>query len=177
MPTANWTRLGELLVRRRIELDPRYSNRRLFCKERGVNYRTVTDIEHGLRGNYEPATVTALEVAYAVVPGSFARAATGEDGLEPLAATEPPDPEVPRNPFAHLAPAEPEDDAAWAMFPDPGDKLLRWIWRLPVAVSEREQLVRDVRARRRAAQNPPGRESAGLAHPDGNVSVTDLNFR
>jgi transcriptional regulator with XRE-family HTH domain len=71
---------------------------------------------------------------------------------------------VPRNPFAAFASqfSEPEDDPAWDMFPDPADKLLRWIWRMPVPVEDREQLVADIRARRRAAQEPPRRESACL---------------
>ena len=51
---------------------------------------------------------------------------------------------------------------AWDLFPDPADKLLRWIWRMPVPVEDREQLVADIRARRRAAQEPPRRESACL---------------
>ena len=52
-PRAAWVRLGELLVRRRIELDPRYRNRRTFTSERGVEYRIVNDIELGRRDNYE----------------------------------------------------------------------------------------------------------------------------
>jgi transcriptional regulator with XRE-family HTH domain len=73
-------------------------------------------------------------------------------------------PAAPRNPFAAFASqfSEPEDDPAWDMFPDPADKLLRWIWRMPVPVEDREQLVADIRARRRAAQEPPRRESACL---------------
>lgn len=83
MPGANWKRLGEMLVRRRIELDPRYANRQTFAKQTGVNYRTISDVERGRRDNYEDATLTALEVAYAVKPGSIGRAlADGE--LEPL---------------------------------------------------------------------------------------------
>lgn len=162
MPTANWKRLGELLVRRRIELDPRYSNRQLFAAERGINYRTVSDVERGRRDNYEDGTITALEVAYGVKPGSIGQfLAGGELEALPRPAEAPP---VPRNPFAAFASqfSEPEDDPAWDMFPDPADKLLRWIWRMPVPVEDREQLVADIRARRRAAQEPPRRESACL---------------
>lgn len=85
MPVPNWKRLGEQLVRRRIELDPRYSNRKTFAAERGVGYRIVTDIEHGRRGNYEPATLAAVEVAYGITPGSTGRALAGGE-LEPLPA-------------------------------------------------------------------------------------------
>lgn len=86
--TANWKQLGEQLVRRRIELDPRYANRRLFADERGVNYRTVSDVERGRRDNYEDATITALEVAYAVKPGSVSHALAGGE-LEPLPGARP----------------------------------------------------------------------------------------
>lgn len=83
MPTDNWTGLGEMLVRRRIELDPRYSNRQTFADERGVSYRIVSDIERGRRGNYEPATIAALEVAYGLAAGSIGRALAG-GGLDTL---------------------------------------------------------------------------------------------
>ena len=101
MPTANWKRLGELLVRRRIELDPRYSNRRLFADESGLNYRIVSDVERGRRDNYENQTIAAVEVAYRVLPGSVARVvAGGEPALQPVpapAGAPPPDarPDVP----------------------------------------------------------------------------------
>jgi hypothetical protein len=85
-PRPAWTRLGELLMRRRIDLDPRYRNRRLFTAERAVEYRIVNDIELGNRDNYEPGTIAALEGAYAVAPGSIGRALEGGE-LEPLGAT------------------------------------------------------------------------------------------
>jgi len=81
-----WKRLGDLLVRRRIELDPRYRNRRLFTSERGAEYRIVNAIERGERSNYEPATLSALEVAYSLAPGAILRAADGA-GLQPQPET------------------------------------------------------------------------------------------
>lgn len=117
MPTADWKRLGELLVRRRIELDPRYSNRKLFARERGLNYRIVTDLEHGIRGNYEDGTITAAEVAYRVAPGSLRRALAG-GGLEALP------PPVPLRAVPAAAaetagtPAERERDRLLAEHPD-----------------------------------------------------------
>ena len=48
-PRSAWESLGELLVRRRIELDSRYRNRRTFTSERAVEYRIVNDIELGRR--------------------------------------------------------------------------------------------------------------------------------
>lgn len=100
MPTDNWKRLGELLVRRRIELDPRYSVRQLFAAERGINYRTVSDIERGRRDNYEDGTLAAVEVAYGVTRGSVAAALNG-GSLEPLPpATLTPVPPAPPDPSA-----------------------------------------------------------------------------
>jgi len=81
-PGPAWTRLGELLMRRRVELDPRYRNRRIFTAERAVEYRIVNDIELGRRQNYEPGTIAVLEAAYAVTAGSIGRALEGGD-LEP----------------------------------------------------------------------------------------------
>lgn len=96
-----------------------------------------------------------------------------EDGGEPEA------PAVPRNPFAAAAGpfAEPDGDEAWDMFPDPADRVYRWIWRMPLPMEERAKTVSELRSSRRAAQDPPGRESAGLPFtPGGNVSVTHLKF-
>lgn len=100
VPTDNWKRLGDLLVRRRIEMDPRYSVRQLFAAERGINYRTVSDIERGRRDNYEDTTLTAVEVAYGVTPGSVAAALDGGplEPLPPVALTQVPD--VPPDPSA-----------------------------------------------------------------------------
>jgi hypothetical protein len=161
VPTANWKRLGELLVRRRIELDPRYSNRQLFAAERGINYRTVSDVERGRRDNYEGGTVTALEVAYAVAPGSIGRALAGGE-LEPLPGPARPEPGAPPNPFASVMPDEPEGDEAWTMFPDPADRPLRAIWRQPLPYQKRVEKVAELRDWAKAALRPPGQESAGL---------------
>ena len=82
-PRSAWTRLGELLRRRRIELDLRYRNRRTFEADRAPGlYRIINAIETGERDNYEPGTIAALEVAYDLVPGSIDRALDGGE-LEP----------------------------------------------------------------------------------------------
>lgn len=82
-PDPAYARVGALLRRRRIEINPDYSNRRLFVDERMPGrYRTVNKIERGQRGNYEEDTFTLLEVAYDLAPGSIARALDGAD-LEP----------------------------------------------------------------------------------------------
>lgn len=97
--TDPWKKLGTQLVRRRIELNPAYHNRQTFVTERRLNYRTVSDIENGRRDNYEPQTISAIEVAYAVAPGSV-RAAIAGGELEPLAAPEPSRREAPASPAA-----------------------------------------------------------------------------
>jgi hypothetical protein len=72
-PPSAWERLGAALIRRRIELDSRYRNRRTFADERHADYRIVNDIELGRRDNYEPATVAALELAYDLPSGAIGR--------------------------------------------------------------------------------------------------------
>lgn len=72
--------LGELLIRRRIELDPRYENRRVFEAERWPGrYRQINKIETGQGGNFEPATVVAVELAYDLEPGAIGRFLDGSD--------------------------------------------------------------------------------------------------
>ena len=69
--TADWKRLGAQLTQRRVELDPRYMNRSLFCAERGLNYRLTYDIESGARTNYGTITLRAIEVAYGLAMGAI----------------------------------------------------------------------------------------------------------
>src|SRR6202041_1099797 len=80
-PSAAWERLGEMLVRRRLELDPRYRNRRTFARERDPRlYRLFSDIELGRRPSYKPASLAAIERAYELGPGAGGRFLSG--GLE-----------------------------------------------------------------------------------------------
>jgi hypothetical protein len=85
--TPDWTRLGDLLVTRRVQLDPRYKNRRTFVADthtgsRDSWYRLITAIETGARSNYSRETIAAIEVAYRLEPGSLVRTRDGGD-LEP----------------------------------------------------------------------------------------------
>jgi hypothetical protein len=73
-----WQQLGDALSRRRVELDPRYRNLALFARERGLNERLVSDIEHGRRGGYRKGTRTALEIAYGLGAGTIDRFIAGE---------------------------------------------------------------------------------------------------
>jgi hypothetical protein len=87
---AAWQSLGDLLVTRRVQLDPRYANRRTFVAETHSGkesswYRIVTSIENGDRTNYSRETLAAIEVAYQLIPGSIQR--TIDSGaLEPAHA-------------------------------------------------------------------------------------------
>lgn len=83
-----WQRLGDLLVTRRVQLDPRYTSRRTFVAETHSGkqdswYRMITSIENGSRDNYSRETLAAVEVAYQLQPGSLGRALEGGD-LESL---------------------------------------------------------------------------------------------
>jgi hypothetical protein len=100
-PDDAWAHAGELLVQRRIEIDPRYRNRRLFAEERGLNWRLLHDIERAKRRNFEPETITAVEVAYRLVRGSLGRTLAGGD-LEPLPDDGAPAAEAPPPRLPHL---------------------------------------------------------------------------
>lgn len=88
----DWTGLGEALIYRRIWLDPRYANRRMFAKERGIDYRLVSDIERVRRTNFGLAATAEIELAYGLAPGSIGRFLVGgeliaaEDSLRLLRA-------------------------------------------------------------------------------------------
>lgn len=80
MPTYTadaWSRLGDLLVRRRVELDPRYKNRRTFCAEREIEYKVISDIETAKRTNFSGRMLAHLEIAYAIAAGSIDTALRG----------------------------------------------------------------------------------------------------
>lgn len=96
----DWDRLGAALVERRIQIDPRYKNRRLFAREVGLNWRLLFDIEQHKRSNFEPETLMAIARAYRVtyeslldtLHGGFlqpSRSDYGErDGREPEAGAD-----------------------------------------------------------------------------------------
>ncbi len=107
-PATSWTRLGELLVQRRVEIDPRYRNRQLFADERGLNWRLLHDIERAKRTNFEPETLAAVEVAYSLAPGSVVRALDGGE-LEPLAVRDTAAAAAATGVARHPAPPPPDD--------------------------------------------------------------------
>jgi hypothetical protein len=81
---ADWEELSLLLKARRAELDPRYGNLRLFCAERGINYRVAWDIENHRRENFSRAILLEVDDAYGWVPKSAS--AFLEAGTRPVGA-------------------------------------------------------------------------------------------
>jgi hypothetical protein len=85
-PNPRRQRLGQLLIRKRLDLDPRYRNRQVFADERGVEYRIVSDIETARRENFQAVTIAELEHAYALAPGAIGRFIDRGGELEPAPA-------------------------------------------------------------------------------------------
>lgn len=109
-----WTRLGEMLENRRVEMDTRYSNRSLFAEERGIDPRLAYDVEKGARANYRRPTRRAIEVAYGWRAGSIERVLAGG---EPLLVPQPnssgrPDLDGPLRSIAEDPDLDPEVKAA-----------------------------------------------------------------
>ena len=76
MPTsgdkAARKRLGRLLTQARVELDPRYKNRALFSRERGINYRVAQDAENAASDvGGDVAMRMFISRAYGWTPDSF----------------------------------------------------------------------------------------------------------
>ena len=109
-PAASWTRLGELLVQRRIEIDPRYRNRTVFADERGLHWRLLYDLERARRVTFGPETLAAVEVAYELAPGSIGRTLAGGP-LETGRGNGHPAP-APKDSFAALEEIHPADRPA-----------------------------------------------------------------
>lgn len=77
-PVSDWERLGQYVVNRRVELG--YRQRKPFADALGISLRTLSDIEKGRRGNYDPVTLASLEHVLQWEAGSAMRIA---DGGEP----------------------------------------------------------------------------------------------
>jgi hypothetical protein len=75
-------RLGELLIKRRIEMDPAYAPRHAFADSVGLTEEFVADVEHGRMLGLTGEQQALIERAYSWVPGSVAAVL---DGKEPAA--------------------------------------------------------------------------------------------
>jgi hypothetical protein len=78
-PQGTRKRLGELLVQRRIELNPRWRKRTVFAEDHGLNWRLLYDIERARRDSFSDETLAAIEVAYRWRKGSIAAVIAGGD--------------------------------------------------------------------------------------------------
>lgn len=162
-PPADWQRLGELLTRRRVELDKRYRNRTLFATERGLNYRLAYDIEEAKRTNFSPAALALIASAYAVTPASMDDALAGGE-LVPVAPAEaPPLPEAgapgPAGDALAAGGLEPDDEG------DPDVQMLRAVVALAnmtgTPPADRIEMIRGLFRR---ARPEPGSGSGRRTH-------------
>ena len=127
-----WQNLAGLLTNRRIALDPKYRNRRVFCDERHLDYRVISDIEGARRANFSTHMLTAIEVGYELADGAIKEALANPDLTE-----------LPTN--ARLT--DPRTNPAPADVPLPAyvafSKLEPWvqdIWRSPHLTTQEKEL-------------------------------------
>ncbi|MEV0382297.1 hypothetical protein [Nonomuraea sp. NPDC050643] len=136
-----WTRLGELLLGRRVELDVRYRNRRTFAAEVGLDYRVLYDIESARRTNFSDTTKRAIEQAYRLKAGNLDQVLQGGD-LDPS------------EPILNADRSQPP-----ATLPEPErvyeDDAEQHLWETPaLSDTERRQLIYHLQAMRRAQEAP-----------------------
>jgi len=82
-----WAHLGEYLIRRRVELNPRY--RTVFARERRFPYKLICEFEKHTRRNFGPATIIATEQIYELGPGFIRRFLNGCEDVSDDPAGEP----------------------------------------------------------------------------------------
>jgi len=70
--SGRWQELGTRLKQRRAQLDARWRRRRAFADDSRLDYRLIYDIEEARRLNFGVTTLTAIEIAYRLQPGSIA---------------------------------------------------------------------------------------------------------
>jgi hypothetical protein len=128
--SPEWKKLGDSLVERRVQLG--FRSRAAFCEERGVDYRLVYDIEQARRTNFTRSTVAALEVAYALAPGSISRFLAGGD-LETVPPSRPAAAALSGSGSLTVGtvPADLEVLAREAEILFPGDRVKQGIWMFP----------------------------------------------
>lgn len=83
-----WERLGTLLRERRIRGLGAHVRTRFAAASPKLSYRVITDLENGVRHNYDDETLAIAEAKYRVVPGSIALVLAGA-ALQPLDRPEP----------------------------------------------------------------------------------------
>lgn len=152
-PDDRWTRLGELLVARRVAVDPRYRNRRTFCEETGLDYRVIGDLENHRRSNFGGETLAAAENGYRLKTGAIRGYLAGGE-LVPADAS-------PAAPAADEAPLPADVEEIFYRYPD-----LEQVWDLTLSEVERRLMIMttaDFRDRNAAARRAV-REQGGRRH-------------
>lgn len=76
-PPEAWERLGRLLEERRGELNPEWANRAQFLRDTGMNKKLVERLELAKPGQYRPATLAKVSVAYGWTGDSIRRILAG----------------------------------------------------------------------------------------------------
>lgn len=136
-----WRNLARLLVERRVQLAPRFHNRRAFCDEKHLDYRVVSDIETARRDNFGAPMLTALEVGYEIAEGGI-RQALKDPATEVL-----PERSKHRTPAAPSAAPSVDRERGGVFIPEnvPYEDLDPWeqaIWSAPqLTVEERESAI------------------------------------
>jgi hypothetical protein len=157
-PDAQWERLGELLLQRRAQLDPRYGRRTRFTAERHLDYRIAYEVEKARRHNFGDGTLASIEAAYELAPGSIMRTVAGGP-LEPRRDSDPAPDTLSGAGSLTAPPAVASGDAA---VPDEREELRDLLAQaeLEARVAELEDQIRaEIRAAERDGRDPfPGDE-------------------
>lgn len=90
---AAWERLGQLLVQRRAQIDPKYGRRTRFAEERHLGHRVVYELEKARRRNFGDGTLASIEAAYELAPGAIKHYLEHGGELETAPASGQPAPE------------------------------------------------------------------------------------
>jgi hypothetical protein len=77
-----WAALGEFLIHRRIEIDPRYRKRTVFVRETHMNERAIYDIEKARRQDFSLPTIIAIEQVYRLETGFVRKFLSSTDPAE-----------------------------------------------------------------------------------------------
>jgi hypothetical protein len=190
-----WQRLGELLIRRRVEINPSYAKRSTFCTDTGLDYRVVADIEKARRTNFSRAVIVQLEAGYQLSRGNIERILRGGDlePAEPVAQVSGVRFEAPSAPHRQdsviisgggatqaitVDPSEPEPDPETILGPLNDQEVIVWAlrnvrWQARVAAIEAMRagikVAQDANAarRRRTPRPKPSLPDIGQASSDG----------
>lgn len=142
-PDAAWDRLGRLLIARRTQIDPSYHSREKFAAATGLNARLVYDIERAKRRGFKDSTISSIEHAYEIAPGSVRRALNDPDLTElpprdSAAGPQTVEPAAPEEPWWETPPADLPKSVVWDGLPTAAKQA----WHLDLSVKGRRLVMR-----------------------------------